>query len=204
MIKSRDRVRRPATTTARSSGASREALGRRGADQRRRRDRSRDEGEEGPRRGRAACLPGRGRRGHPAGRRHRVLRARRPSMAPARRRRVTRSSVSTSSTAPSGPDQADRHECGLDGSIVCQKVERERGGQLRLQRADRRVRRPDRDGRHRPHQGRARRPENAASVSGPAPHDRCGHHRDQGEEGRAGGSWTVVTKLRVGRLVCQF
>jgi hypothetical protein len=44
----------PATTTARSSRSAWPSCRRRGPDQRRRRDRGRDEGEEGPRRGRAA------------------------------------------------------------------------------------------------------------------------------------------------------
>jgi chaperonin GroEL len=47
---------------------------RRGADQRRRRDRGRDEGEEGPRRGRAARHPRGRRRGHRPGRRRRAAR----------------------------------------------------------------------------------------------------------------------------------
>ena len=50
-------------------GAAGEAGRRRGGDQRRRGDRDRDEGEEGPRRGRAARHPRGGRGGHRAGRR---------------------------------------------------------------------------------------------------------------------------------------
>ena len=52
-----------------AAGAAGEAGRRRGGHQRRRRDRDRDEGEEGPRRGRAARDPRGGRGGHRAGRR---------------------------------------------------------------------------------------------------------------------------------------
>ena len=68
----RDRRQHERLRQGEAPGAAREARRRCGGDQRRRRDRSRDEGEEGPRRGRVACDARRGGRGHRPGRRRGV------------------------------------------------------------------------------------------------------------------------------------
>ena len=60
----RDREDHQRLRPGEAPGAAGQARRRRGGDQRRRRDRDRDEGEEGPRRGRAARDPRGGRRGH--------------------------------------------------------------------------------------------------------------------------------------------
>jgi hypothetical protein len=72
--------------------------------------------------------------------------------------------------------------CGLDGSVIASKVEENTEHQLRLQRPDPRVRRPGADGRHRPDQGRARRPAERREHRGPAAHHRGGDRRAQGQE----------------------
>ena len=68
----RDRQDHQRLRPGEAPGAAGQARRRRGGDQRRRRDRDRDEGEEGPRRGRAARHPRGGRRGHRARRRRRA------------------------------------------------------------------------------------------------------------------------------------
>ena len=79
--------------------------------------------------------------------------------------------------------------CGLDGSIVAQKVEEAGRRFVRLQRPERRVRRPRRRRRDRPDQGRAGRPaERRLDQRSPA-HDRLCHHRDQGVQGQARRRW---------------
>ena len=70
-IKARDRKLHLRLRHREAPGAARQALRRRGPDQRRGRHRVRDEGEEGPRRGRHARLPRSRRRGHPPRRRRR-------------------------------------------------------------------------------------------------------------------------------------
>ena len=93
-----------------AAGAAGQAGRRRGRDQGRRGHRDRDEGEEGPRRGRPARHPRRGRGRHRPGRRRRpdarAVRARRRSRSPTRS-----SSASTSSAAPlEEPLPPDREE----------------------------------------------------------------------------------------------
>ena len=95
---------------------------RRRPDQRRRRHRGRDEGEEGPRRGRPARLPG-GRRGrHPARRRRgRAAGASRPSTRS--RPPATRRPAWTSSAGRWSPRSSrSPRTAGLDGAIVAAKV----------------------------------------------------------------------------------
>ena len=73
VARSRRRSRRPPrTTTGEAPGAPGQARGRRRGDPRRRRDRGRGEGEEGPRRRRHARDQGRGRGGHRGRRRRRA------------------------------------------------------------------------------------------------------------------------------------
>ena len=72
---------------------------------------------------------------------------------------------------------------GVEGSIVVGKVlEATRPG-LRLRRAERRVRRHDREGHHRPRQGRARGAAGRGVRRRPADHHRGGHRRGA-EEGQ--------------------
>ena len=116
-------------------GAAGQAGRRRGGDQRRRGDRDRDEGEEGPRRGRAARDPRGGRRGHrPRRRRGADPRASR-SLDEAQARPRTRRSASRSSAAPSRSRSAMiAQNAGAEGSIVVEKVRGVEGQELRLQR----------------------------------------------------------------------
>ena len=111
-----------------AAGAPREAGGRRGGDQRRRRDRDRDEGEEGPRRGRAArhACGGRGR--HRAGRRRGVH----PLPEGARARSSTelegdeKIGVQIVRRALEQPLRTLCENAGVEGSIVVEKVKDEK------------------------------------------------------------------------------
>jgi chaperonin GroEL len=108
-------------------GAPREARRRRGRDQGRRGDRDRDEGEEGPRRGRAARDP-RGRRGGHRPRRRRGAAARRPALDSLKRQEARRSSASRSSAARSRSRCArSRQNAGVEGSIVVSEGARGQG-----------------------------------------------------------------------------
>ena len=110
-----------------AAGAAREAGRRRGGRQGRRRDRVRDEGEEGPRRGRAARDPRGRRRGDRPRRRRRAhpraVVARQPEV-----QRRPRSTASTSSAAPcEEPLRQIASNAGVDGSIVVEKVKNGKG-----------------------------------------------------------------------------
>ena len=106
-----------------AAGAAGEARRRRGGDPRRRRDRDRGQGEEGPRRGRAARDARRGRGRHRAGRRRRAAALRQDARRrqdeqrrPAHRRR---------DRPPRRSQQPARQiieNAGLDGSVVVGKI----------------------------------------------------------------------------------
>ena len=130
---------------------------RRGQGQRRRRDRKRNEGKEGPRRrrpARHAC----GRR-----RRHSARRRRRPAACLGQRQAGKASThdeevgYNIVVRACRAPLTAIADNAGQDGGVVCEKV-LEAQGQRRLQRRDRRLRRPGQGRRHRPDQGHPHRP----------------------------------------------
>ena len=135
-------------------GAPGQAGGRRGGDQRRRRDRDRDEGEEGPRRGRAQRHP-RGRRGGHRPRRRRGLH-------PLPSRRSTGASFTEGERF--GVDIIRRSleeplrqivgNGGLEGSVIVNKV-KEGTGAYGFNAATGDLRGPAGGRRHRPGQGRA-------------------------------------------------
>ncbi len=76
---------------------------------------------------------------------------------------------------------------GVEGSIVVGKVLENPSGDLRLQRPDRRVRRPGRGRRHRPGQGGAHRTAGRRVGGRPADHHRSGGGRGAEEEQRRSG-----------------
>ena len=136
-------------------GAPREARRRRRGHQRRRGDRDRDEGEEGPRRGRAPRDPRGRRRGHrPRRRRGAHLRCL-PALEKLEARAASRTSAWTSSAARSRSRCARSSATrGVEGSIVVNKVTRGQG-RVRLQRRAPSVYEDLLEGRrHRPDQGR--------------------------------------------------
>ena len=73
---------------------------------------------------------------------------------------------------------------GVEGSIVVGKVLENKLGHLRLQRPDRRIRRPGHGRHHRPGQGRAHRPAGRGLGRRPDDHHRSGHRRSAEEERR--------------------
>ncbi len=75
---------------------------------------------------------------------------------------------------------------GVEGSIVVGKVSEGKGANVRLRRPERRVRRHDRKGHHRPGQGRAHRPPGRSLDRRPDHHHRSRHRRSP-EEGSGGG-----------------
>ena len=115
--------------------------------------RDRDEGEEGPRRGRHARDQGRGRG------RHRARRRRRPAALHRRRSEASRPKATRrwASTiirrALEEPLRQIAGNAGHEGAVVVAKVREHEGGRG-LQRPHREVREPGRGRRHRPHQGR--------------------------------------------------
>ncbi len=111
-----------------AAGARREALRRRGRDQGRCGDRDRDEGEEGPRRGRVARHPCGGRRGRGAGRRRRSdpraeSRAR-SSRAPTR---ISSVGIKILSRAIEEPLRQIVDNAGEDAAVVLNKVKEGKG-----------------------------------------------------------------------------
>ena len=169
-------------------GAAREAGRRRRGDQGRRGDRGRDEGEEGPRRGRAARDARRGRGGHRA--RAAAWRSSAPPRAldkldgaPTRRR----FGVNIVRRAIEEPLRWIAKNAGVEGSIVLDKV-RERQGRVRLQRGDRGVRGPAEGRHHRPDQGRAHRAAERRLGRRPAAHHRGDGRREAGGEGGGAGA----------------
>ena len=75
---------------------------------------------------------------------------------------------------------------GQDGSVVANEVLAKRGQELRLQRRDRRVRRPGQGRRHRPDQGHPHRPAKRRQRRHAAAHQRRPDRR-KAEEGRQEG-----------------
>ena len=164
-------------------GADGEARGRRGRHQGGCRDRGRDEGEEGPRRGRPARDPrrGRGRRGR--GRR------RGPRPRPAGRDRAQAGDnhdqdmgISIARRAMEEPLRQIVANSGAESSVVLAKVADESNGNQRLQRADRGVRGHDRHGHPRPDEGGPHRASERGVDRG-APHHYRGERR-RSSEGR--------------------
>jgi chaperonin GroEL len=142
-----------------------------------------DEGEEGAGGGCPARVPGGGGGGHPArGRGVGPAGAQGPGQAPQEVR--GRRALGHRHRLPGavGPGEADRRQLRarrLGHRQQGRGVERD---QLRLQRADARVRRPDEDGRDRAHQGRARGAAERGERGGAAAHHRGRDRGDQGEE----------------------
>ncbi len=141
-----------------AAGASGQA-GRRRCDRPRRRlDRSRSEGKEGPRRRRPQRHP-RGGRG-----RHRPRRRRGPAEGgqgprrPQGRQRRSGRGHRHRPSRPAGPDPPDRRKRRRRRLDRGRQGAGKHLGHLRLQRPDRRIRRPDRRRHHRPGQGRAHGP----------------------------------------------
>src|SRR5216117_1728730 len=142
-------------------------------------DRNRDEGKKGPRRGRAARDPCGGRGRHRRRRRSRLHP--RPQRAGQSQGRQPRPGGRHQDRAPrAGRAVApDRRKRGR-GALGRAEQDRRMQGQLRLQCADRSLRRSRRDGRGRPDQGRAHGAAECGFGRRPA-----AHHRSDG--GRAGG-----------------
>ena len=128
-IKTGDREHRLRLRPREAAGAAGEALRRRRGGQGRRCHRDRDEGEEAPRRGRAAGHPRRPRGGHRAGRRHRAA---------ARCRLRSRSTRSTTRDEQTGariilraleePVRQLAENAGLEGSVVVNDVRKAKKG----------------------------------------------------------------------------
>jgi chaperonin GroEL len=116
-------------------------------------DRGRDEGEEGPRRGRPERHARRGGGGHRLGRRGRAAALRGgPRFPQAGRGRGARRRHRP--PGHHGAAAPDRHECGRRGARRPEPRARAQG-RLRLQRGERAVRGPGQGGDHRPDQGRS-------------------------------------------------
>ena len=138
-----------------AAGAAGQARRRRRGDPRRRRDRDRGEGAQGPRRRRAARDPRGGRGRHRAGRRRRAA-ARHEGG-----RQADQRATPTSRPASRSCARRSRRRCARSprtpasrarsSSARCSSEDRD----VRLRRPDRRVRRPGRGRHHRPDQGRA-------------------------------------------------
>ena len=125
-----------------AAGAAGQARRRRGGDQRRRRDRDRDEGEEGPRRGRAARDARGGRRGHRAGRRRGAAPVRRRALDKIKGTEDEKIGVEIVRRALEEPIRMIAQNAGAEGSIVVAQGQGVEGQELRLQRRDRQVRGP--------------------------------------------------------------
>ena len=161
--------------------------GGRGPDQRRGRHRSRHEGEEGPRRGRPARLPGRRRRRHPARGGVAVIRAAAKVLNNVKTKAANEDQslgVEIVRRAIEAPLKQIAENAGVDGAVIAQKVKESKAGQLRLQRPDPPVRRPDRNGRHCSHQGRAHRVTKRRQHQQPAADHGRDHQRDQRRQAR--------------------
>ena len=117
------------TSTVRSSGASRQAVGRCRGRQGRRCHRDRDEGEEAPRRGRAAGHPRCPRGGHRARRRRRPVG--RSEGAQHRRDRAPRRADGREDRAPCARESVRQiaENAGLEGSVVVNDVRKAKKGQ---------------------------------------------------------------------------
>ncbi len=159
---------------------------RRGQDQRRCRDRKRNEGKEGPRRRRPAR--------HACGRRRRHSARRRRG--PAARRTVGQAAKALTHDQKVGyniviracraPLTTIASNAGQDGGIVCEKV-LEAQGQRRLQRRDRRLRRPGQGRRHRPDQGHPHRAAKRGQRSDAAADQRRPDRREARRKSKKGG-----------------
>ena len=165
-------------------GAPRQARGRRGGGEGRRRDRDRDEGEEGARRGRAARDP-RGRRGGHRPRRRRGAAARAVDARQPRPRGRAGGGGEHHPPCPRGADAADRGERGRRGLDRGRQGE-ERQGSLRLQRRHRDLRGPGQGRRHRPHEGRPHRPPERLLGRLAPPHHRV-HGGGEAKKAAGGG-----------------
>ncbi|SOR28984.1 protein of unknown function [Methylorubrum extorquens] len=125
-----------------------QARGRRRGDPRRRRDRGRGQGEEGPGGRRAQRHPRRDRGRHRSGRRHRAPAGQGRRISAQERECRCEGWHQHRAQGARSADPADRGQCrgrGLDRRV---EGDRERLGDLRIRRPDRDLRRPDR-GRHR-------------------------------------------------------
>ncbi len=148
----------------------------------RRRDRDRDEGEEGPRRGRDARDQG-GRRGG-----HRPRRRRRAAPRDRRGREGGRKDLTGDEKigvrivirALEEPTRQIVANAGAEGSVVINELKAE-GRQLRLQRRHREGRGHDQGRRHRPDQGHQERAAERGVDRRPDADDRGPRLRDQGE-----------------------
>ena len=150
--------------------------------QRRRRDRDRGQGEEGPRRGRAQRHPRRGRGRHRAGRRRRAA-ARQEGGRQASRddNADVQAGINIVLKALEAPIRQIAENAGVEGSIVVGKIMDEQVGDLRLRRPDREIRRHDRGRHRRSGQGRAHRAAGRRLGRRPA-----GHHRGHGRRAAEG------------------
>ena len=177
-------------------GARREARRRRRRHQGRRGDRSRDEGEEGARRRRAAC-DSRGRRRRRRAGRRRGAAARAQGLARSRAhnddQNVGINILRKAVEEPLRQIVAQRGR-GCVGRAQCR---RERQGQLRLQRRERRVRRHGEVRHHRPDQGHASGAAERGLRRGLAAHDRGDGRR--GRRRRKGAGDAARRSRRHGR-----
>ena len=159
-----------------AAGAAGQARRRRRRHPRRRLDRGRGQGAQGPRRRRHACNArcGRGRRA--AGRRRGAC------CVPPRRLTSVQADNADQKTgieivrrAIEAPVRQIAENAGAEGSIIVGKLRESRGIRLGLERPDQRVRRSLQPGRHRPGQGGAHRPAGCGIGCRPA-----GDHRGDG------------------------
>ncbi len=158
-----------------AAGAACQARGRRRGDPRRRCDRSRGQGEEGPRRGRAERHPRCGRGRHRSGRRRRAA-ARQEGGRQADQRQLRRAGRHQHrAQGHRGADPSDRRELGRRGLDRGRQDHGVEVRDLRLRRPERGIRRPRREGHHRPGQGRAPCAAGRGLGRGPA-----GDHRGDG------------------------
>ena len=156
-------------------------VGRRRRHQGRRRDRDRDEGEEGPRRGRDARDQG-GRRGGDRPRRRRGAaaldrRRREDGQGALGRREDRRPDRDPRARGADAPDRGQRRRRGLGGHQRAQG----QGRQLRLQRQHREGRGHAQGGHHRSDQGHQERAAERGVGGRPDADDRGARLRDQGE-----------------------
>ena len=164
--------------------APRDALRRCRGREGRRGDRDRDEGEQAPRRGRAAGDPRRTRGGHRPRRRHRAAAGceRHPTrQVPEAGREDLREDRAAS---PQEPLRQIAHHPGLEGSVIVNDVRNPRRGRDRCH--HQRDRRPRRRGRDRPRDGHALGLQDAASIAKNMLTIRGERRRAPGE-GRTGG-----------------
>ncbi len=167
----RDREEHLRLRQGEAPGASGQARRRRCGDQRRCRDRDRDEGEEGPCRGRAARDPRGGRRGHRPGRRCRAH----PRPVGARQGQGQRGREDRRRNRPPrarGADPHDRPERGRRRLDRGRAGSRSRRTRTSATTRDRHVRGPGEGGRHRPDQGHPHGAAERGVDRGPPAHHR--------------------------------